>query len=153
MSRKRGSQVSASDEEAAQQQKALYTKWLRGSVLGGGGFNTIMVFPFGDLAPFYRDEYRKLVFSSTLAEFLATKFLNRAPDDRLGSCSWTLKEDHQASLAGIPCIVVPGWFGQPKAQWGDEADFRYSRPSIPAIQGYRRHTAFAGRSFTHERCW
>ncbi|KAH7022136.1 amidase signature domain-containing protein [Ilyonectria destructans] len=87
--RKRGSQVSASDEEAVQQQKALYSKWLRGSVLGGGGFNTIMVFPFGDLAPFSRDEYRK------------------APDDRLGSCGWTLREDHQASLAGIPCIVVP----------------------------------------------
>ncbi|KAH6989095.1 amidase signature domain-containing protein [Ilyonectria sp. MPI-CAGE-AT-0026] len=84
-----GSQVSAADEEVAQQQKAVYSKWLRASVPGGDGFNTIMVFPFGDLTPLYRDEYRK------------------APDDRPGSCGRTLREDHQASLAGIPCIVVP----------------------------------------------
>ncbi|KAK3938198.1 glutamyl-tRNA amidotransferase [Diplogelasinospora grovesii] len=86
---KRGSQVSARDEEAAQQQKAAYAGWLSGRVLDGDGFKTIMVFPVGDLRPFYRDEYRK------------------APDDQPASYDWMQREDHQSSLAGVPCIVVP----------------------------------------------
>jgi hypothetical protein len=45
--------------QEACKRKAIYADWLNSTVLGSGGFNTIMVYPVGDIAPFYRDAYRK----------------------------------------------------------------------------------------------
>ncbi|KAK0624308.1 hypothetical protein B0T14DRAFT_565588 [Immersiella caudata] len=74
---------------------AVYSKWLRESILDSD-FNVVMVHPVGDFDPFYRDVYRL------------------DPKDRSQAYDWDQREDHQASLAGVPSIVVPvGQVSQP----------------------------------------
>ncbi|KAL1980266.1 hypothetical protein VTN96DRAFT_4410 [Rasamsonia emersonii] len=84
---KRGSQISNEELAVASERKRIYSSWLRGTILGES-FNTIMVYPVGDPKPFYRDEYRK------------------SPEHSSGY-RWNEREDHQASLAGVPAVVVP----------------------------------------------
>ena len=55
----RGSRVSNKEFAVASERKHIYSSWLRDTVLGESSFNTIMIYPAGDLEPFYRDEYRK----------------------------------------------------------------------------------------------
>jgi len=61
--RKQGEKISQEQLQKAKERKEAYRSWLRNTVLGGesnaGEFNTIMVYPVGDFAPFYRDVYRK----------------------------------------------------------------------------------------------
>lgn len=57
--RKRGEETSPYEVQEACKRKAIYADWLNATVLGSSGFNTIMVYPVGDIAPFYRDTYRK----------------------------------------------------------------------------------------------
>ncbi|KAJ8131951.1 hypothetical protein O1611_g1673 [Lasiodiplodia mahajangana] len=85
----RGSKVSDEEVRVAKQHQAIYKKWLRESVLDGDDFGTIMIFPAGDLTPFYRDVY------------------SNAPEQRSRPYNWNDREDHQASLGGVPNIVVP----------------------------------------------
>ncbi|KAK4241990.1 amidase signature domain-containing protein [Achaetomium macrosporum] len=56
-----GKALSAEDIAKAHERKRIYAKWLREAVFGGDGFNAIMVYPVGDIDPFYRDVYRKSV--------------------------------------------------------------------------------------------
>ncbi len=64
--RRRGAQVSDQEASTAENHKEVYSKWLREELLGGVGFKTIMVFPAGDITPFYRDVNRKLVAQELL---------------------------------------------------------------------------------------
>ncbi|KAI1248809.1 hypothetical protein MGN70_010011 [Eutypa lata] len=86
----RGSSITTQEIERAQQRKEVYKTWLRNEVFDGDGFKTVMVFPFTELTPFYRDAYRK------------------DPESQSSDYNWIEREDHQSSLAGIPCIVLPG---------------------------------------------
>lgn len=63
------------------------SKWLRDDVLGGDGLKQIMVYPVGDMEPLYRDEYRK-------------------PHNDAADYDWYKREDHQASFAGVPAMVL-----------------------------------------------
>jgi hypothetical protein len=109
--RKYGKELSGEDVARAHERKRVYAKWLRESVFGGDGFNTIMVYPVGDIIPFYRDVYRKSVAFPTrhfAGERKEAHPINRDPLDVKPSYSWNEREDHQASLAGIPSMVIPG---------------------------------------------
>jgi hypothetical protein len=57
--RKRGKELSSEDVDKAYKRRSIYAKWLRESGFRGDRFNTIMVYPVGDVTPFYRDVYRK----------------------------------------------------------------------------------------------
>jgi len=63
LARKQGEKISQEQLQNAEERKEAYRTWLRNTILGGeskdGEFNTIMVYPVGDFAPFYRDVYRK----------------------------------------------------------------------------------------------
>ncbi|KAI0103214.1 amidase signature domain-containing protein [Nemania sp. FL0031] len=85
----RGSKISSEEVRLAKQHQAVYQKWLRESVLDGEDFGTVMIFPAGDLTPFYRDVY------------------SNAPDQRNQSYNWNDRGDHQSSLGGVPNIVIP----------------------------------------------
>ncbi|KAI1151056.1 amidase signature domain-containing protein [Nemania diffusa] len=85
----RGSKISDQEVRMAKQHQAVYQKWLRESVLGGEEFHTIMIFPAGDLTPFYRDVY------------------SSAPEHRHQPYNWNDRADHQSSLGGVPNIVIP----------------------------------------------
>ncbi|OJD34140.1 glutamyl-trna amidotransferase [Diplodia corticola] len=82
---KRGEMVSAEDHEEAQRRIRVYAEWLNNKVLLPGH---VMIYPSGDLSPFYRDVYRP-------------------PPDELPPYDWSQREDHQASLAGVPALTFP----------------------------------------------
>ncbi|KAK4195511.1 glutamyl-tRNA amidotransferase [Triangularia verruculosa] len=82
-------QVDSKIIQQARDNKKVYSRWLRESILGGGGFNVVMVYPVGDFVPFYRDVYRP------------------EPKDRASAYNWIEREDHQSSLAGVPSVVMP----------------------------------------------
>ena len=84
----RGSCISESEFKDALERQYVYSKWLRNDVLGSDGFQKIMVYPVGDIEPLYRDEYRK-------------------PPNESAEYDWYQREDHQASLAGVPAVVLP----------------------------------------------
>ncbi|GAB1312459.1 hypothetical protein MFIFM68171_02669 [Madurella fahalii] len=96
----RGKHLTPEDVAKAHKRKSDYSKWLRESVLGDS-FRIIMVYPVGDLAPFYRDDYRP------------------DPQNRSQAYHWRDREDHQASLAGLPSVIVPvGQVAQPSKVTG-----------------------------------
>ncbi|KAK4178917.1 amidase signature domain-containing protein [Triangularia setosa] len=86
---KRGESLTSAEVEKARHHKRMYSEWLREKILGGGGFNVMMVYPVGDFTPFYRDVYRP------------------DPKDRATTYNWFEREDHQSSLAGVPSVVIP----------------------------------------------
>ncbi|KAK0642175.1 amidase signature domain-containing protein [Cercophora newfieldiana] len=99
-----GERITPQSLDQAHKHKAVYSKWLRETILGAG-FNVVMVYPVGDYEPFYRDVYRL------------------DPKDRSQAYDWHQREDHQASLGGVPSVVVPvGQVAQPSKITGKTQD-------------------------------
>ncbi|KAI3324413.1 amidase signature enzyme [Xylariaceae sp. AK1471] len=83
-----GSTISEESRSESVRRKNVYKDWLHVNFLGtlpDGGPETIMVFPFGDPAPRYRDTYRE-------------------PPSYSGY-SW--RADFQSPLAELPDLVIP----------------------------------------------
>ncbi|KAK5654037.1 hypothetical protein OQA88_7715 [Cercophora sp. LCS_1] len=91
----RGERITPQELAQAREHKSKYARWLASSCLGSG-FKVVMVYPVGDFEPFYRDVYKP------------------HPKDRSQGYDWNQREDHQASLAGVPSVIVPvGQVAQP----------------------------------------